>query len=207
MPPHFFFGAALETSAVLATMSNLPTLLAQAGGTGSEFRRLFFVGISFLRLLNSGNSCEFRAAEPGKSHSDRPNPGVDESFEHHFASHALILSKSRPKLASISEAFPRYARNSHLFPKFSFAMLETHIYFYREAKSGKHILSRKQNTPALPQRHELALGSNLSTQAEPRSNYSVASSASTTATASSAASARSAASATSAASSASSSSR
>ncbi len=48
-------------------------------------------------------------------------------------------------------------------------MLETHIYFYREAKSGKHILSRKQNTPALPQRHELALGSNLSTQAEPRS--------------------------------------
>ena len=104
-------------------------------------------------------------------------------------------------------SFPRYARNSHLFPKFSFAMLETHIYFYREAKSGKHILSRKQNTPALPQRHELALGSNLSTQAEPRSNYSVASSASTTATASSAASARSAASATSAASSASSSSR
>lgn len=206
MPPHFFFGAALETSAVLATMSKPPTLLAQAGGTGSEFRRLF-CRHRFLHLLNSGNSCEFRAAEPGKSHSDRPNPKVDESFEHHFAPHALILSKSRPKLASISEAFPRYARNSHLFPKFSFAMLETHIYFYREAKSGKHILSRKQNTPALPQRHELALGSNLSTQAEPRSNYSVASSASTTATASSAASARSAASATSAASSASSSSR
>jgi hypothetical protein len=64
----------------------------------------FFVGISFLRLLNSGNSCEFRAAEPGKPHSDRPNPEVDESFEHHFAPHALILSKSRPKLASISEA-------------------------------------------------------------------------------------------------------
>jgi hypothetical protein len=75
----------------------------------------FFVGISFLRLLNSGNSCEFRAAEPGKSHSDRPNPEVDESFEHHFAPHALILSKSRPKLASISEA--------------SLVMPETRIYF------------------------------------------------------------------------------